>query len=91
MNTLSTKSTQKAESYDFMTCSEAARMTRTSRQMWFVLVKDGVITNVRIGRRILLPRSEVLRLIKEGTRPRRDVDGNRAEQRLSEPVIGVRG
>jgi excisionase family DNA binding protein len=53
-----------------MSAKDAAALTGMTRQAWTNYAKAGVISYVRIGRRVLIPRSEVSRLIAEGTRPR---------------------
>jgi excisionase family DNA binding protein len=46
-----------------MTVDEAAAMLQISRGLAFEGVKRGEIPSVRIGRRILIPRSRLLELI----------------------------
>jgi hypothetical protein len=55
----------------FVSCKGAGKLTSLSRQTWWLFAKTGVVEHVRIGGRILIPRSEVDRLIAEGRRPRR--------------------
>jgi excisionase family DNA binding protein len=55
----------------FVSCADAGALTGLSRQTWWLLVKDGVVEHIRIGERILIPRSEIDRLIAEGRRPRK--------------------
>ena len=49
---------------------EAERMTGRSRWSWRRDCYSGAITSVKIGRRLLVPISEIRRVIAENTRPR---------------------
>ena len=49
---------------------EVEAMTGRSRWSWRRDCYSGAVASVKIGRRLLLPISEVRRVIKESTRPR---------------------
>lgn len=66
-----TNETQERCGRCFVSCRGAAELTALSRQTWFNFATSGVVEHVRIGGRILIPRSEVDRLIAEGRRPRK--------------------
>jgi excisionase family DNA binding protein len=50
---------------DLLTEAEAARVLRISRMTLYRMRKDGRINAVRIGRRILYRRTDLLRLLGE--------------------------
>jgi len=54
---------------DFVTCNEAARVTPFSRTTWALWAQKGVVSYLRIGKTILIPRSEIARVIIQGTKP----------------------
>jgi excisionase family DNA binding protein len=56
---------------DFISPRDAARLTGTTRQTWTTWAAQGKLTSVKIGKRVLIPRSEFLRMLTEGTRMRR--------------------
>lgn len=57
------KSTKKNAKPAVMTVEEAAVMLRISRGSAYDAVRCGDIPSVRIGKRILVPRSKLLRLL----------------------------
>lgn len=48
------------------TVDEAAVLLRISRGLAFAAVRDGTMPHIRIGRRILIPRDAVHRLLQAG-------------------------
>jgi hypothetical protein len=50
--------------------AEAATMTGTSAWFWRKRAYAGQISSVKFGTRLLIPRSEIERIIRENTRPR---------------------
>jgi len=57
---------------EFIGPIDAETITGVSRSTWRHAAYEGRIESVKIGNRLLLPLSEVRRLIAEGTRPRKD-------------------
>lgn len=57
---------------EFIGPGDAELLTGVSRWTWRVAAYQGRIESCKIGNRLLIPLSEVRRLISEGTRPRRD-------------------
>ncbi len=57
-----------------LTVDEAAALLRISRGLAFAAVRDGTIPHLRVGRRILVPRTALLHLIggRVETTPQRD-------------------
>jgi excisionase family DNA binding protein len=49
-----------------LTVEEAARYLRISRGLAFAAVRDGSIPSIRIGRRILIPRSQLDAMLDGG-------------------------
>jgi excisionase family DNA binding protein len=49
------------------TVEEAAALLRISRGLAFAAVRSGSIPHIRIGRRILVPRGALLKLVHEDT------------------------
>jgi hypothetical protein len=49
---------------------EAETLTGLSRWTWRRACYSGAVESVKVGRRLLIPISEVKRVIAEGTRPR---------------------
>jgi hypothetical protein len=47
-------------------------LTDVSRWTWRRMAYDGRIESVKVGARLLIPLSEVRRVVEEGTRPRSD-------------------
>ena len=50
--------------------AEAEALTGVSRWTWRRWSYDGKITSVKLGKRLLIPSSEIQRLVAENTRPR---------------------
>jgi excisionase family DNA binding protein len=66
---------------DYLGVEEAAAMTGTSHWFWRRKAYDGTIASVKLGRRLLISRSEIERYIQEGTRPRSiNKPGNEADE-----------
>jgi hypothetical protein len=53
----------------YVTAHAAGRLTPYSAQTWANWAAKGVISHLRIGKKILIPKSEIERLIAQGTRP----------------------
>ena len=54
---------------EYVSVADAAMMTGISRWMWRKDVREGRIDSVKRGKRLLIPVSEIRRLINEGLRP----------------------
>jgi hypothetical protein len=57
---------------NLLTTQQAASISGESKWTWRARAYRGVVTSVKIGgrqARLLIPESEVLRLIEQGTRP----------------------
>jgi predicted site-specific integrase-resolvase len=54
----------------FVSVAEAEALTGISRWTWRVYAYKGRVASVKVGRRLLLPLSELHRILAEGTRPR---------------------
>jgi excisionase family DNA binding protein len=61
------KNSPKAE---YLGVEEAAALTSMSVWFWRRKAFNGIVSSVKIGRRLLIPRSEIERMITENTRPR---------------------
>ncbi len=55
---------------EFISCEEAEHITGMSRWTWRRNCYDGVVSSVKIGRRLLIPMTEMRRVIAEGTNTR---------------------
>jgi excisionase family DNA binding protein len=55
---------------DFLGVAEAEEMTGISRWTWRRWAYDGKIASVKMGKRLLIPTSELERLVTENLRPR---------------------
>lgn len=55
---------------EYLGVDEAEIMTGRSRWSWRKDCYSGRIASVKIGRRLLIPASELRRVLAEGTRPR---------------------
>jgi hypothetical protein len=66
-----TKASPKIEA---LNCSlnEAETISGVSRWTWRARAYAGDIESIKVGRRLLIPLSEIHRLLNEGRRPRRD-------------------
>ncbi len=49
-----------------LTVPEAARVLRISRNFCYELVRQGVLPSVRLGKRILIPRVRLEKVLAEG-------------------------
>lgn len=54
-----------------LTIPEAIQRLRISRTHFFRLKREGIITDIRLGHRTLIPSREITRLIEERYRPPR--------------------
>ena len=50
-----------------LTVEEARRLLRLSRGLMYDALRRNEVPNVRIGRRILIPRAALMRLLEDGT------------------------
>jgi excisionase family DNA binding protein len=55
-----------AELPDVLTVEEAARVLRVGRNAAYELVRQGVVPSIRLGRRLLVPKLGLLRLLSGG-------------------------
>jgi hypothetical protein len=55
---------------EFMSVDQAEIMTGISRWTWRAYAYQGKLESCKVGARLLIPVSEVRRIIAEGTRPR---------------------
>jgi len=55
---------------EYLSVAEAEGMTGISRWTWRVYAYNGKIGSTKIGKRLLLPLTEVRRVLSEGNRPR---------------------
>lgn len=55
---------------EYLSVAEAELMTGRSRWSWRRDAYSGKIASVKLGTRLLIPISEIRRLVLEGTRPR---------------------
>ena len=55
---------------EYMGVDEAEILTGRSRWSWRKDAYSGKVASVKVGRRLLLPVSEIRRILAEGTRPR---------------------
>jgi hypothetical protein len=61
------KNSPKAE---YLGVEQAAALTSMSVWFWRRRAYKGTVSSVKIGRRLLIPRTEIERMITENTRPR---------------------
>jgi excisionase family DNA binding protein len=54
---------------EFLGVAEAEALTGVSRWSWRRWAYDGKISSVKLGKRLLIPTSEIERLVGEGLRP----------------------
>ena len=57
---------------DYLGVAEAEARTGVSRWTWRRWAYDGKVVSVKLGKRLLIPSSEISRLVAENTRPRLD-------------------
>jgi excisionase family DNA binding protein len=55
---------------EYLGVEQAAALTSLSVWFWRRRAYNGTVSSVKIGRRLLIPRAEIERLVKENTRPR---------------------
>ena len=55
---------------EYLGVEQAAALTSMSVWFWRRKAYNGTVTSVKIGRRLLIPRTEIERMITEHTRPR---------------------
>lgn len=55
---------------DYLGVAEAEALTGVSRWTWRRWAYDGRIASVKLGKRLVIARTEIDRLITENTRPR---------------------
>ncbi len=53
----------------YLSVAEAEAMTGVSRWTWRRWAYDGKVASVKLGKRLLIPATEISRLVSEGTRP----------------------
>ena len=54
----------------YLGVAEAEALTGVSRWTWRRWAYDGKVSSVKLGKRLLIPASEISRLVAEGTRSR---------------------
>ena len=57
-------------SAEYLGVGEAEALTGVSRWTWRRWAYEGKVASVKLGKRLLIPRAEILRLIEDNTRPR---------------------
>jgi excisionase family DNA binding protein len=57
---------------EYLGVEQAAALTSMSVWFWRRKAYNGTVSSVKIGRRLLIPRTEIERMITENTRPRTD-------------------
>lgn len=55
---------------DYLGVAEVEALTGVSRWTWRRWAYDGKVSSVKLGKRLLIPSSEITRLVSENTRPR---------------------
>lgn len=55
---------------EYLGVAEAEALTGISRWSWRRWAYDGKVSSVKLGKRLLIPASEISRLVDEGMRPR---------------------
>jgi excisionase family DNA binding protein len=53
----------------YLGVSEAEALTGVSKWTWRRWAYDGKVASVKLGKRLLIPASEIARLVDENTRP----------------------
>jgi excisionase family DNA binding protein len=66
------KNSRGAPRAEYLGVEQAAALTSMSIWFWRRKAYNGVITSVKIGRRLLIPRTEIDRMVAENTKPRVD-------------------
>lgn len=54
---------------DYLSVAQAEARTNVSRWTWRRWAYDGRIASVKLGKRLLIPTTEIERLVSAGTRP----------------------
>jgi excisionase family DNA binding protein len=54
---------------EYLGVAEAEALTGVSRWTWRRMAYDGRVTSVKIGKCLLIPTSEIARLVAKNTRP----------------------
>jgi excisionase family DNA binding protein len=54
----------------YLGVAEAEALTGLSRWTWRRWAYNGKVESVKLGKRLLIPRAEIARLVAENTRPR---------------------
>jgi excisionase family DNA binding protein len=57
-------------SAEYWGVAEAEALTGVSRWTWRRWAYDGKVASVKLGKRLLIPRAEITRLVSENLRPR---------------------
>jgi len=55
---------------EYLGVADAEALTGISRWSWRRWAYDGKVSSVKLGKRLLIPTSEISRLVDEGMRPR---------------------
>ena len=55
---------------EYLGVNEAEAVSGVSRWTWRRWAYDGKVESVKLGKRLLIPRAEIARLVDENTRPR---------------------
>lgn len=64
---------------EFWGVDECEIVSGISRWTWRKMAYDGRVSSTKVGRRLLIPASEVRRILDEGARPRvENADGKRS-------------
>jgi excisionase family DNA binding protein len=64
------KKSGRAPRAEYLGVEQAAALTSMSIWFWRRKAYNGTVSSVKIGRRLLIPRTEIERLVTENTRPR---------------------
>lgn len=59
-------------SQEFFSVVDAGKYTGSSPWTWRQMAYRGKVASVKLGTRLLIPRAEVERVMRQGTRPARD-------------------
>jgi Helix-turn-helix domain len=62
--------TERKVNAKYLGVQEAQELTGISRWTWRRYAYNGIVESIKIGKRLLIPSSEIERLVSEGTRPR---------------------
>jgi hypothetical protein len=64
------KKSGRAPRAEYLGVEQAAALTSMSIWYWRRQAYNGTVSSVKIGRRLLIPRTEIERVVTENTRPR---------------------